>query len=540
LVGRPGRRHGAERWARFITGDGQGIFSGTVRATGRKTVGEQTLVATARASVEVLNDRLAFRSRQVDGLDVYVLDTERQLLQRLTEGGAKTPRWSPDGRRVLYGRSGQPYVISDDGRWRSSVFTPEISGDREGVSADWGPDGRHIVFEDGGELYTVEVDGSALVRLTDNNDLDELPVWSPNGGLIAFTSDRDGTEDIWRIQADGQTPTRLTTNAATGDEGIDTSPSWSPDGDVLAFVSGRGGVGVSIHHMALDGSNLTRITSADIGLSGIGCPAWADGADRLVFHAGTPVPSLFIIDSDGSNLSQFTSEQFTDTCPDWSPAKTGREVGSDPALALIDGAATLAPLSVGSVIEMATSTVLRIEVTGRARTTSATAFVIGTGGKALTTNTAVAGATSIIATASDGREFEAVVVGRDLVRDLAVISILGWNGPILTLGNLSHVAENSTLYVVGHVDGVSAVMVETVRRVGLDSDPSRNITWLVTDGDWDGRFEGAPVVDPRGNFVGIVTHRIIDLEQGLTGLAISSNTIGLYLDRLKNGAVLSQ
>ena len=292
--------------------------------------------------------------------------------------------------------------------------------------------------------------------------------------------------------------------------------------------------------MAVDGSDLTRITPADIGLSGIGCPTWAGGSERLVFHAGTPVPILFFIDRDGANLSRFTSEEFTDTCPDWSPAKTGVEVGTDPALVFIDEAATLAALVPENVIEAATSTVLRIELTGRARATSATAFVIGTEGKALTTNTAVAGATSIIATTPDGRELEAFIVGRDLVRDLAVISILGWNGPILPMGSLSRLAGTSTLYVAGHVDGVSAVMVETVRRVRLDSNPSRNIVWLVTDGDWDDRFEDAPVVDPRGKVVELISHRIVDLEQGLTGLAISSNTIGLYLERLKSGSIRSQ
>lgn len=52
------------------------------------------------------------------------------------------------------------------------------------------------------------------------NDID--PTWSPDGRHIAFGSDRDGDNEIYRIRADGTDLRRLTENPAN-----DCSPTWS-------------------------------------------------------------------------------------------------------------------------------------------------------------------------------------------------------------------------------------------------------------------------------------------------------------------------
>jgi hypothetical protein len=57
-----------------------------------------------------------------------------------------------------------------------------------------------------------------------------------SGGRIAFASDRDGSEQIHVMNADGSDVVRLTTGPSTN-----TGPAWSPDGCRLVFVSDRDG-----------------------------------------------------------------------------------------------------------------------------------------------------------------------------------------------------------------------------------------------------------------------------------------------------------
>src|SRR5262249_6912524 len=57
-----------------------------------------------------------------------------------------------------------------------------------------------------------------LLRLTQNDVMDHSPVWSPDGGKIAFCSNRDGTKEIYVMDTDGSNVKRLTNNMSD-DEG---------------------------------------------------------------------------------------------------------------------------------------------------------------------------------------------------------------------------------------------------------------------------------------------------------------------------------
>ena len=84
-----------------------------------------------------------------------------------------------------------------------------------------------IVFQsdrDGNnEIYVMNADGENQRRLTNNRVSDEQPTWSPSGQEIAFVSKRDGNREIYVMDADGHNPRRLTVN-----EKSDASPAWSP------------------------------------------------------------------------------------------------------------------------------------------------------------------------------------------------------------------------------------------------------------------------------------------------------------------------
>ena len=74
-------------------------------------------------------------------------------------------------------------------------------------------------------------------RLIFSSRDDFQPQYSPDGGRIAFTSTRSGSENVWVVDADGRNPVQLTSYASHSAQ----SPAWSPDGRTIAFESRESG-----------------------------------------------------------------------------------------------------------------------------------------------------------------------------------------------------------------------------------------------------------------------------------------------------------
>ena len=89
-----------------------------------------------------------------------------------------------------------------------------------------------IAFTQAGEIWTMNPDGTAQVNLTNNPASDVDPAWSADGNRIAFTTDRDGTREIWTMLANGTGLAKVigTNDLSTG------QPTWAPDGQKLAYV----------------------------------------------------------------------------------------------------------------------------------------------------------------------------------------------------------------------------------------------------------------------------------------------------------------
>ena len=93
-------------------------------------------------------------------------------------------------------------------------------------------------------------DGSVPTNLSNNSGIDIQPNFSPGGSKIAFTSDRKGNGDIYRMHSDGSDPVRLTKTA-----GPEEDPAYSPDGTRIAFASGN-----AIYKMHANGSGKQRVS----------------------------------------------------------------------------------------------------------------------------------------------------------------------------------------------------------------------------------------------------------------------------------------
>ncbi len=92
------------------------------------------------------------------------------------------------------------------------------------------PDGSKIAFTYKGDIYTVPTKGGSATRLTTRDSYESNPVWSPDGSLIAFASDRNGNFDVFVVSSSGGTATRLTTASAN-----EIPQMFSADGKNVVF-----------------------------------------------------------------------------------------------------------------------------------------------------------------------------------------------------------------------------------------------------------------------------------------------------------------
>jgi Tol biopolymer transport system component len=135
-------------------------------------------------------------------------------------------------------------------------------------------------------------------------------------GKIAFTSDRDGNQEIYLMNADGSDQVRLTNNP-----GEDSFPTFSPDGSRIAFVSQNASGDFAIKLMDVDGINQTEVTP--IAFDSTPYPwheawslSWSPNGAKIAFQENG---EIFTIDIDGSNRTNLTNNPAMDSEPSWSP-----------------------------------------------------------------------------------------------------------------------------------------------------------------------------------------------------------------------------
>ena len=107
------------------------------------------------------------------------------------------------------------------------------------MALDVSPDGREIVFDLLGDIYVMPIGGGEARAIASGVAWDMQPKYSPDGTKIAFTSDRDGGDNIWVMNRDGSNPTQVSDESFR----LLNSPDWSPDGEFIVarkhFTSSR-------------------------------------------------------------------------------------------------------------------------------------------------------------------------------------------------------------------------------------------------------------------------------------------------------------
>jgi Tol biopolymer transport system component/imidazolonepropionase-like amidohydrolase len=243
-----------------------------------------------------VNATIAFVSEREDRRGVWAVDTATATERSIAPaaGALSAPSWNPDGSRVIYnviannrsdlvidGReiTGDEDVFPFRAQWISATeilytadgkiktrgvaggdavpieFTASVSFTRtpykaavrdfdsrnaqpvRGITAPViSPDGTEVAFIALGDLWLMPIGGTPR-RLTNDRFVETDPTWSPDGRSIAFSSDRDGTTDLWVRDVASGADQKVASEA--------TKASWAPRGNEIAYINRDGALAIT-------------------------------------------------------------------------------------------------------------------------------------------------------------------------------------------------------------------------------------------------------------------------------------------------------
>jgi Tol biopolymer transport system component len=191
-----------------------------------------------------------------------------------------------DGRRLAYSqrqvRQNVWHVELAGGSGTAGAPRQLIPSTREDGWPQYSPDGGRVAFlsDRSGvrQIYVCDAAGSNLVQLTSLADGVERPYpgWSPDGRRIVFAARAAGNTDLFVVDVQGGAPRRLTSEASA-----EYHPQWSRDGKWIYFASDRTGA-PQIWRMPGSGGDAVQVTEH----GGEGPFESPDGRHLYYFKAG--------------------------------------------------------------------------------------------------------------------------------------------------------------------------------------------------------------------------------------------------------------
>jgi Tol biopolymer transport system component len=302
--------------------------------------------APAQATLPGTTGRIAFWDFTTG--QIYTVAPDGSSLRRLTNvdssRAAIRPKWSPDGRRIIFtvvrvntaADNARIWIMRADG-----THARQLSHDQPGFrhyAGSFSANGRWIVFarcqpDDGVcAIWRMRADGTHMRAVTPfrtgrDEAVDFTPSFSAHGAILFTRFFWHGVaSQEWVIPPGGEgrpvTPARL--EAANGD--------WAPSGRAFAFNDNSQRFNGSLWRIGAGGGGLRRLTETRYPHSDF-APTYSPDGHRIAFVSDRRYPDLccldlFAADSDGTHLHRIPTGELNGALePAWGPRAGGASSG---------------------------------------------------------------------------------------------------------------------------------------------------------------------------------------------------------------------
>ncbi|MBP8256237.1 MAG: PD40 domain-containing protein [Opitutaceae bacterium] len=275
------------------------VFSGTSLRNGLLRAADFAVEKTSGLK-GFFASRIAFIVESGKAMEVATGDLFFGEVRQITQdrSQALTPRWSPDGRKLLYTsyfRTGFPDIfLLDLGTFQRSTF---VSFKGTNMGGRFSPNGQQVAMvlsgEGNPEVYVSNAQGRQISRRTHTAAAEAGPCFSPDGLQMVYVSDSLGGPQLFVMPAAGGTSRRLATNISR----YCAEPDWSRGNPNMIAFTIREGNSLKLAVHDLSGRTATRVVSKGPG----DCvePSWlADGRHLVYTQRLSGGPRLAILDTE--------------------------------------------------------------------------------------------------------------------------------------------------------------------------------------------------------------------------------------------------
>jgi Tol biopolymer transport system component len=235
-------------------------------------------------------------------------------------GGDSSGSFSPDGRSIAFTRSAglqasDLYVLQLAGDLTARGEARRLTKDNRAIAGvSWVANGREIVFSSnrGGTqaLWRVALSVSAEPQRLSIGENGIFPAISTQGDRLVYSQSVIDS-NIWRVNLSDphELPRQLIASTR-----IDSNPQYSPDGKKIAFESSRSG-NQEVWVCDADGSNVVQL----VAMGRSGSPRWSPDGRQIAFDSNADASwQIYTVSAQGGRPRRMTRSTANNNRPSWS------------------------------------------------------------------------------------------------------------------------------------------------------------------------------------------------------------------------------